>query len=161
LSSQVGANLAAILSASGVEQRLSHLLDPLLTDIKPSVAQIHSVISDLADLLRRSRVTLDGVVSLNFRDHQPALFNNHCAELTDLSNQANSFVDQRLGEFGPGSNFLARDPEEIRALIRNAIYDRLLDTTLVEKTQVAIKQRLYDVEHAIRQGLDSAFGQVN
>jgi hypothetical protein len=56
---------------------------------------------------------------------------------------------------------MARDPEEVREMIRTAIYDFLIDTVMVEKTQVAIKQRLQDVEHSIRQGLDSAFAQVN
>jgi hypothetical protein len=56
---------------------------------------------------------------------------------------------------------MARDPDEIRQIIRTALYDRLLDTAMVEKTQVAIKQRLFDVEHSIRQGLDSTFAQVN
>lgn len=161
LSTEVDGTLASILSAAGVDQKLSDLLDPLLEDVKPTVAQLHDVVAQLADVVGQIRGTLDGVVNTDFSDHLEGIFTGAAPEFQDLRIEAELYVRQQLEQFGPNKNFLARDPEEIKTLIRNAVYDRLLDTAFVEQSQVAIKQRLYDVEHAIRQGLDSAFAQVN
>jgi hypothetical protein len=161
LSAEVGGSLGSILDGLGVDQRLADLIDPLLVDIKPTVAQIHSVISDLTDVVSEIRGTLDGVVSFDFQAHLQGIFDGANAEFAAVKSEIENHVRTKLAFYGPTSNFLARDPEEVKTMIREAVYDWLLDTFFVEQVQVAVKQRLQDVEHSIRQGLDSAFAQVN
>ncbi len=165
LSTEVDDTLGSILSASGVDQRIAELLDPHLEFAKPTVAQIYEIVSELTDVVTQIRGTLDNVVSFDFRDHLADLFDAANAEIDQVKNGVLLVVMDELGEYGPavnqGLNFLARDPEEVKLLIKNTVYDFVLDTVLISQVQVAIKQRMQDVEVAIRQGIDNTFGEVN
>ena len=165
LSAEIGGTLGSILDASGVDQRINDLVDPHLEFMKPTVAQIHSIVSDLTDVVTQIRGTLDGVASFDFRDHLADLFDAADTEIEIMKDDILDALMEALGEYGPaveeGVNFLARDPEEVKILIKNTVYDFVLDTVLIGKVQVAIKQRLQDVNAAIRQGIDNALGEVN
>lgn len=165
LSAQVGGTLGSLLDASGVDQRLNALLDPHLEFAKPTVAQIHQIVSDLTDVVGQIRSTLVDVISFDFKEHLSAIITNANAEIGEMKAEILEELVDALGEYGPaveqGVNFLAKDPEEVKFLIKETIYDFVLDTVMIEQIQVAIKQRVKDVEVAIRQAIDNAFNEVN
>ncbi|MCC5804856.1 MAG: hypothetical protein JJU00_00890 [Opitutales bacterium] len=165
LSEEVDDTLGSLLGAAGADQRISELLDPHLEFAKPTVAQIHAIVSDLTEVVVQIRGTLDNVVSFDFRDHLADLFAAANAEIDQVKDGVLLVVMDELDDYGPpveqGLNFLARDPEEVKLLIKNTVYDFVLDTVLISQVQVAIKQRLQDVNTAIRQGIDNTFGEVN
>lgn len=165
LSDQIGGNLGTILIGSGIDERLNELLDPLLTDVKPQVAQIRLVIAELAQVVGQIKGTLNGVVSTDFSGHLQSIYTNAISgvdsELEQIRTRIENHLYAQLAQFGPHANFLARDPEEVRTMMRTAVLDFLLDSLMIEQMQVAVKQRLQDVEISIRQGLDNAFAQVN
>lgn len=163
LSQEIGGTLGSLVGGAGIDQKLGEILDPLLKDAQPSLADLKSALVALKGVVTqvRSAVNAGGDLATELT----AIANAQAAEIDNLASTARTELRNfLLGTFDkavPGKNFLARTEAEIRTRIENAIYDRFFGTQLVGKIQSAIKQRLQDVEVAIRSGLDSVFGEVN
>jgi hypothetical protein len=163
LSNEIGGTLGSIVGSAGIDKQIGDLIDPLIKDAQPTLLDLKAVLSQLTGIIQHVQDALDETG--DFGKEMIAIVNAGQGELDTLSSGVKTEMTQFLKSFHPGvaggKNFTAFSATEIKLKITNAIYDRFFGTTLLTKIQVALKQRLQDVEVAIRSGLDSVFAEVN
>ena len=57
--------------------------------------------------------------------------------------------------------FVDYSEAQLKALIRQRVEDHFFGSKIASSIQVILKQRLYDVDASIREGIDSVFQQMN
>lgn len=159
IAKEIGGALGNLVGEAGANVKLDSLLGPLFKEAEPTILDLKSAINALDDVLAQVQTTLGP--AKDFTTELNAIFNSAFAELNTLSQDVFNELQPYLNTFGPGKNFLGVSEAQVKTRIRQAIYDRFFGGAIVGKIQVAMKQRLQDVEVAIRQGLDSIFGELN
>ncbi|MBL9140219.1 MAG: hypothetical protein JNK85_30400, partial [Verrucomicrobiales bacterium] len=137
------------------------VLSPQLAASDPSLAQIQANLEDLLDAIEALRAGLQP--GREFRSELQANLNGLGDVVTQVAGQFQSDTDSIFGEIlvrgdDPFSDYT---PEELKARLRQKLEDRFLASVLASSFQRILKQRMYDLDAAIREGIDSVFQQVN
>ncbi len=141
---------------------LDQFVQPILQQADPTLDQIHLVLTNLRTALAQVRAAMAdpaGGLGAELQD----LFSLHAPEITAavpaMISDVGSFIqDIDLALDSPVDDY---SPEEIKQRIRREIEDRFHGLPLVAGIQVVHKQRLYDVDAALRQATDTVFQELN
>lgn len=154
-------NIAGKLAAQFAGAFTDATLNETLTSIDPSLTQIQAALAELRTTVGEIRGQL--APGQEFRTELQSRLNALAGTVMDVASQHQSDVNAIFAEIAAqGDNpFTAYTAEELRARIRQKLEDRFFASPLASSIHESIKQRLYDVDAAIRQGLDSVFQQIN
>lgn len=154
-------NIVGELAAQFVGSFVDEKLNEFLAEVDPSLSQIQDVIGDLHDVITTVRGTL--APAKEFRLELKAKLASLAGTVNGVATQVRTDVDAIFGQIGAlGDNpFTHYTKAELKARIRQKLEDRFFGSTIASSFQEIIKQRLYDVDAAIREGVDSLFQQVN
>lgn len=149
--------LAAQFVGAFVDSKLNEFLaelDPTLSQVQSALAELRGVVGDI-----RSALALPG----DFRQQLKNQLNGLNAQVTAVANQIRNDLNARFNQIlSLGDNpFVHYSEAELRAFMRQKLEDRFFASVIAKTFQETIKHRLYDVEAAIREGIDSFFQQVN
>lgn len=173
LATEINGNLAAILGGAGAYEKIANLLDPLLTELEPTLNQIRDVLVEVQGAFQQVKEKLDPALggAQEFLTEMRDIFNTANNLVTGdfgaLSTEVSVALDFNTGflaDFGVGAgqdNLLAYSPAEIKARIRQEIMDRFMATAFVTQVQVAIKQQIQDLANSLTTATGSVFAQVN
>ncbi len=149
--------LAAQFLGAFVDSKLNEFLatlDPTLSQVEAALDELRGVVGNIRDAL-----ALPG----DFRQQLKAQLNALNAQVAAVANQVRNDINARFNQmlsFGDNP-FVHYSKAELRAYMRQKLEDRFFASVVAKTFQETIKHRLYDVEAAIREGVDSFFQQVN
>jgi hypothetical protein len=136
-------------------------LNELLEEAQPTLEQIDGYLAEVEALLEQIRTEALDPTGEFFKDVE--------ARFADLSTQAETeiidpvfddifaFLDSlpttnaRFDEYGS---------EELKALIRESFENHFYASPILQSVQIAIKQRIYDIETQVRGAIDGVFAEV-
>ncbi len=149
--------LAAQFIGAFVDSKLNEFLatlDPTLSQIEAALAELRGVVGNI-----REALALPG----DFRQQLKAQLNALNAQVIGVANQLRNDINARFNQMlSLGDHpFVHYSKAELRAYMRQKLEDRFFASVVAKTFQETIKHRLYDVEAAIREGVDSLFQQVN
>lgn len=153
--------LVGDLAAQFVGAIVDSQLEAILAESDPTLDQISNVIGEMQDGISDARAQLQGTEQ--FITELEDLLNTSLGQLTSAAAAA---ADE-INDFVESFNLSVDDPfthyseEDFKAMIRLKLEDAFFATRLIADLQEVIKQRLYDVDAAIQEGIDSIFQEVN
>ncbi|HKX62904.1 MAG TPA: hypothetical protein VJS65_13685, partial [Verrucomicrobiae bacterium] len=152
-------NMAAEFAGSFLDD----LVQPLLAEADPTLDQIDSVLSQLHTALEQARTALSLTDPAVMGKELETLFNNHGLEIDALMPGMLSGVGDFIGGIDVALDSPTEDftPEEFAQEIRREIEDGFRGAPVYGAIQVVHRQRLYDMDAAIRQATDTAFQELN
>lgn len=164
-SREIVANLVKELVGELAAQFLGSIVDSqlqaLIQEIDPTLDQIDGVLVDLSEAVQGVRDQLEA--GQEFADQLKDALANQAAQINTVLNQLQADV---IGIFNAmdlsiDDPFVHYSEAELKALVRQKLEDRFFGSPIAASIQEIIKQRLYDLDAAIREGIDSLFQQVN
>ncbi|WP_146209344.1 hypothetical protein [Coraliomargarita sinensis] len=159
---ELGDELAGMLndSLSGPTGELQDLINEQLDKVRPSLERIRAVIAELDSQIGdiRNEIEDNTAFLAEFEDILNAADSQIQAATADLRDVVDAFI---LADIPAPDRFEEYTAEEIKQRIRSEIKDKIRGMAFVREFQQVIRQKLYDVDLAIKEGIDSAFAQVN
>lgn len=154
-------NIVGELAAQFVGAFVDDKLNQFLKEVDPSLSQVQQAISDLHGVITTVRGTL--APAKEFRQELKAKLASLAGTVNGVATQVRTDVDAIFAQIGAlGDNpFTHYTKAELKARIRQKLEDRFFGSVIASSFQEIIKQRLYDVDAAIREGVDSLFQQIN
>ena len=154
-------NLVGELAAQFVGAFVDSKLNEFLATLDPTLSQIEAALDELRGVVGDIRAAL--APAKDFRQQLKTQLNGLNAQVTALANQIRNDINGRFNQIlAAGDNpFVHYSEAELRAFMRQKLEDRFFASVVAKTFQETIKHRLYDVEAAIREGVDSFFQQVN
>ncbi len=161
----VAKQLVGELVGQLAQEFLSAVAEPhlsnLMKETEPSIQQIVNTLRQVQTALGevRAKVVLGG----EFAQELDTKLKAAAGELTNATTRASS----EIRTFFNGLNYSVDDPfvhysaDEIKQLIRARVRERFLETAVAANIQVALKQRVYDLDTVYREAVDSVFQQLN
>jgi len=133
----------------------------LLHDIEPELAEI-------TDTLQQTEAALS-LVSSNlgtagqFTLEMSNILASASGELSNISFSVSMSVTQYFGQldYNIDNPFTHISPTDIKNFIRQKVEDQFFASTAASQIQTALRQRLYDVDAAMKSQVDSVFQQLN
>jgi len=159
---KVGDRLASTLqdTLSGPTGKLEDLLNEQLDRVAPTLERIRAVISEIDSRIGdlRSKVNQGQAIVTEFQ----AILDSADAQIKtvtdDLRQDVKKFI---LAEIPDPRRFDEFTKAELKQYLRSEIRDRIFEMEFVQEFQQVLRQELYDINVAIKEGIDTAFGQVN
>jgi hypothetical protein len=178
----LGSNVVGLISKVGGDRPVvPKLVQSLVGDIAPQFIDavigpaisnvLHDVEPALTEVVDGLKQTEDAISQVNGALGQAGGFT------TEINNTLNSFSGQlsnvsfsvslSVTQYFGGFDFNIDDPfqhvsaNDIKKFIRQKIEDQFFATDAAAAIQTALRQRLYDVDAAMKQEVDSVFQQVN
>ncbi len=149
--------LASEFLGAAAEPHLSNLMQ----EIEPSLQQITSLLNDVQDALGQVRAQV--ALGAEFAQELDTRIKSGASQLTN----ATQLASQEILGFFNGLNYGIDDPfvhysaAEIKQMMRARLRERFHETAVAAGLQVAIKQRIYDLDALYREAVDSVFQQFN
>ena len=146
-------------------QFLNAVLGPVLSNV---LAQIEPVLEQVSDTLNQTKSTLTQVESQlegagGFVGEIDNTIKSFSGQLTNVSIQVSLSVTQYFGklDYTIDNPFQHLSAADIKKFIRQKIEDQFFNTDAAAQVQTILRQRLYDIDAAMRQQIDSVFQQLN
>jgi len=157
LAGEVNSNLATVVgNLAGAE--LDALLAPHLESAAPTLEDLRNACVELRAALAQVRSALNG----QFGNELNSLLANALnSELNAVNEKIRTNIRTYLGTFNANNRFNLASANVVKQKLRRSITDQFYATVYVANVQNAIKQRVFDLNGALRSTLDSTFGQVN
>lgn len=154
-------NIVGELAAQFVGAFVDSTLNEFLAKVDPSLSQVEAAMGDLGEVIAGIRGALEP--AQDFREELKARLSALAGTVNTVAAQVQADVDDIFNDIvALGDNpFTHYDEEELKARIRQALEDRFFGSALASSFQEILKQRLYDVDAAIREGIDTLFQQIN
>lgn len=178
----IGSNVVGLISkAGGSRPIVPKLLQSLVGDIAPQfidalvgptvsnlVQQAEPALSEITDGLKQ---TESAIAQVNGDLGQLGTFtaeinntlNSYSGQLSNVTYVVSLSVTQYFGQF----DYTIDDPfqhvsaNDIKQFIRQKVEDQFFATDAAAQIQTALRQRLYDVDSAMKSEIDSVFQQLN
>jgi hypothetical protein len=159
---ELGDELAGMLNdaLTGPSGELQDLINEQLDQVRPTLERIRTVIAELDGRIGDIRDEIDANTAFldEFEDILAAADSQIDTATADLKATVDSFV---LSAIPAPDRFEEYTAAEIKQRIRSEIKDRIRGMAFMGEFQQVIRQKLYDIDLAIKEGIDSAFAQVN
>lgn len=153
------AGMAADIAGGAIDPYLNEFLqkaDPTLDEIQSVIASIRGVFTQVRAALGNGQ---------EFLNELKAKMNDLVAgnEVLTAMTKACQDVESYLGQFQAGVDnpFTAANANAFKSYIRQRIMDRFGGSAIPAAITSILKQRLYDLESAVHEAVDSVFQQVN
>lgn len=153
------ASLAADIAGGAIDPYLKEFLekaDPTLDEIKNVIGSVRGVFTQLKGLLNAGQ---EFVQELTNKMNQLVADNQVLTAMT----KACQDIEGYLADFQQGVDnpFTAQNAQALKDFMRQRIGDRFAGSAIPASIGTVLKQRLYDVESAVTEAVDSVFQQVN
>jgi hypothetical protein len=159
--SDLGVGILQVLANSlysSLQGSIEEELSAVLEDAQPSLEAITDVMTDLRGVITNVQAQLDvaGSFTTELADALDSpLLDSPLDEIT-------STLNEYLGSLpSNGATFDEYSPDEVKSLLRQKITDEFYGSLPCAEVQEIIRSRLYEVDAAIRESIDSAFQQLN
>jgi hypothetical protein len=146
-------------------QFLNAVLGPALSNV---LAQVEPALEQVSDTLNQTKSTITQVESQlegvgGFVGEIDNTLKSFSGQLTNVSVKVSLSVTQYFGklDYTIDNPFTHLSAADIKKFIRQQIEDQFFDTDASAQIQTALRQRLYDIDAAMRQQIDSVFQQLN
>ncbi len=153
------AGMAADIAGGAIDPYLNEFLKKA----DPTLDEIHSVISSIRGVFTQVRGALGN--GQEFVNELKAKMNELVAgnEVLNAMQKACQDVESYLGQFQAGIDnpFTPANAQAFKNHLRQRIGDRLGGSAIPAAITSILKQRLYDLESAVHEAVDSVFQQVN
>ncbi len=161
IASQLIKELIGELAAQFAGAILDDKLNALLADADPTLDEVESALHDFKDFIHTVRSGLQA--GQEVVNELKAKLLSFAGEIDGITTSLSSDVRSFVGSINISIDdpFVHYSEQEIENFIRQKVEDRFFGTQLVAALQSIIKQRLYDVDTSIREGMDSMFQQFN
>jgi hypothetical protein len=138
-------------------------LDALLAEAEAGLAQITAELQARKAALSALRSSLASGDPGSFRMQLRNTVNAQGAAIDALTGQIRQDVFGFFAAFdyATGSPFVQYPPAQLKAMIRKKVEDRFFGSVVAQEIQQILRQRVYDVDAAVRSLVDSGFRQVN
>ena len=178
----LGSNVVGLISkVGGARPVVPKLVQSLVGEIAPQfidavigptvsnlVQEIEPALTEVADALKQTQdalVQVDGALAQTgeFTEEIQNILSSFNSQLADVSLQVSLSVTQYFGQFdyNVDNPFQSVSAADIKQFIRKKVEDEFFSTEAASGIQTALRQRLYDVDAAMKSGIDSSFQQVN
>ena len=133
----------------------------LLQEIEPALTEVADALKQTQDALLQVDAAL--AESGEFTQEIQDTLNTFSSQLANVSVQVSLSVTQSFGQFdyNVDNPFQSVSAADIKHFIRQKVEDQFFGTEAASGIQTALRQRLYDVDAAMKQGIDSGFQQIN
>ena len=133
----------------------------LLQEIEPALVEVCDALKQTQDALMQVDDALGETGE--FTSEIQNTLNTFSSQLANVSVQVSLSVTQYFGQFDytVDNPFQSVSAADIKQFIRHKVEDQFFGTEAAAGIQTALRQRLYDVDAAMKQGIDSGFQQVN
>ena len=159
---QVGDRLESMLndSLSGPAGKLQDLINEQLERVRPTLERVRTVLSELDKRVGTIRDEIENGTAFvqEFTDILNAADTQIETVTADLRDDIGEFI---VADIPTAQQFDAYTAEELKRRIKTEIKDRIREMELIREIQQVVRQKLYDIDLAIKEGIDSAFAQVN
>ncbi|HMO50472.1 MAG TPA: hypothetical protein PKE26_01530 [Kiritimatiellia bacterium] len=157
LVSEIDANLAAVVGAlTGGE--LDALIAPYLTGATPSLADLRDTCEQLGAAFASASNAVNGELGNELSALLNQALNN---EFPAINDRIQVVLEGYLGTFNSVNRFNLASPSVVKQKLRRTITDELYGSAYVAGVQGALKQRLFDLNGALRNAIDSTFANIN
>lgn len=147
------------LAAEFVSAIVDDKLNAYLEDLDPSLDRIYEVVSVLRTEVAALRDALETDFGEELRNQVIGMGPELTAVVSDVETDVTAFfngIDVNID-----NPFVDYPEAQVKAIIRQSVEDRFFESTVASSLQVILKQRLYDLDASIREGIDSMFQQMN
>ena len=152
---------AADLAGGAIDPKLNEFLQKA----DPTLDEIHAVLGALKSRLHDARDALaaGGNVPDQFAKELRDKLNSLSGDITGAMNKACNDINQVINSYNLAADnpFTPAAKQQLKDLIRQKIEDRFLGSKVPAAFTSILKQRLYELEGAAREAVDSVFAQVN
>ena len=133
----------------------------LLQEIEPALVEVSGGLQQVEDALIQVDTALGQTGE--FTSEIQNNLNTFSSQLVNVSVQVSLSVTQYFGQFDfhVDNPFQSVSAADIKKFIRQKVEDQFFATDAAAGIQTALRQRLYDVDAAMKSGIDSGFQQVN
>ncbi|HUL51033.1 MAG TPA: hypothetical protein VLU94_00470 [Candidatus Nitrosotalea sp.] len=158
-------SLVGDLAAQFISLATDSAIDDLLKNVAPQLNAVTNTIGDLDAVVKDLESKL--APAQEFSDELKANIAGLLSEVTNISYNVQSDLNSILTNLSVNVSLSVTNPlqeyspEDIKKQIRHKIEDEFFGSKIATTVQVTVKQRLYDVDAAIRESIDSAFQQLN
>ena len=162
LSGEIGDELAGALDDILAEPvgELNRLVNEQLDKAEPTLKRLREVIAKLDAQISEVRAALD--TGGDFLAELQSIADDASDEVDTASDEIQATVESFLLTDIPEPTFFDDYSEaEIKQRIRDEIKDRMRELRFLKEYQLVLRQKLYDIDLAIKEGVDNAFAQVN
>ncbi|MCH8539336.1 MAG: hypothetical protein LAT58_01040 [Opitutales bacterium] len=158
----LGADLANMLndSLSDLTGELNDLVNEQIENVRPTLERVQEILADLDERVGQVREKLaDGGEIV---EELQAIILAAEEEIEEAMEKVTEEVEDFFVTGSPEpSLFEEYTEEEFKELIRGELKDRLAELDFVREYQKVFRQHLQDIDLAIKEGIDTAFAQVN
>ena len=162
LSAEIGGELAGMLGdvLEAPVGELNTLINEQLEAVRPTLEKVQEILAEtdstIADVRSEIAATGDLVQEIEaILDAADGLID---AASVELQVTIKALVLERIPE---PSQFVEYSEAEVKALIRQEIEDRIRELEIIPEFQLVLRQHFYDLDLQIKEGIDTAFAQVN
>lgn len=159
---EVGSELAGMLedALEAPTGELSEMINGQLETVRPTLERLREVIATLDGRIGdvRDQLALGG----EFIEELDAILVAADAQIVTATEELQTSVESLFASDIPSPDFFDEfTEEELKQRVRQEIADKLRSMDFLREYQLVLRQRLYDLDLAIKEGIDTAFGQVN
>jgi hypothetical protein len=154
-------SLAGQFAGEFVDAVAGPVLDQAVADLKPVLTELTTQLIATRSALVQVSTNLDA--GAQFAQELQQVMNAYPGQFTNLGLRVSMSVTQYFGQlnYSVDNPFQHLPASEVKAFIRQHIEDEFCGTDAAAKIQSSLRQRLYDVDAAMKSQLDSVFQQLN
>lgn len=136
-------------------------LDSVIQEIEPALQEITETLGETKNALAQVEGALENAGE--FTTEINNTLNTFRSELTNVSVRVSLNTKQYFDklDYAVDNPFQSISPSDVKAHIRKLVEDQFFATTAASQIQTSLRQRLYDVDAAMKQQVDSVFQQLN
>jgi len=153
------AGMAADIAGGAIDPKLNEFLqaaDPTLDEIRNVIASVRGVFTQVRTALGDGQEFL---VELKAKMTDLVASNEVLNAMTRTCQDIDAYLFQF--EVGVDNPFTAANAAAFKQFVRQRLGDRLVGSAIPAAFTSILKQRLYDLESAVHEAVDSVFQQVN
>lgn len=154
-------SLVGTFAAQFIDATVGPTLSNLLHQAQPTLDQLVTVLNQTRDAIMEAQKTLSPVG--DFTQELSDTLHNASAEITNVTARVTDSVEDYLGklDYTVDNPFQHYTSQQIKQFIRQQIEDEFFSTVAVGQVQTILRQRLYDLDAAMKEQVDSVFQQLN
>lgn len=154
-------SLVGDLAPQFIDAVIGPTVSNLLSDVEPELAEITSTLQQTESAL--SLVSSNLGTAGQFTLEMSNILASASGELSNVSYTVSLAVTQYFGQldYNIDNPFTHISPADVKSFIRQHVEDQFFASAAASQIQTSLRQRLYDVDAAMKTQVDSVFQQLN
>ena len=154
-------SLIGDLAPQFIDATIGPTLSNLVQQVEPALQQINQTLGDTENAIMQVNAQLDRAGQ--FTAQISNILATASTDLTNISLQVSLSVTQYFGHlnYSIDNPFQVISADDVKKYIRQQVEDQFFASDAAAEIQTALRQRLYDLDSAMKQQIDSVFQQLN